>query len=368
MLEKFNSMTVNGTINVTCKFDDGSTRMWSADKATTLQRIKELVTSYARKGLRLTLRQLHYQLVVRNWIVNHDTAYKKLGNLLSDMRYAGIIDWDHIEDRGRVPYIPYAVEDAQDALRDAVDLFRMNRQTNQENVIEVWTEKDALSGILKRVTSEYHIRLVVNKGYSSSSAMYDAYTRVCEAAKAGKRFTILYLGDHDPSGVDMVRDIQERITSMLMNGSRLTKVAIAHWEASKYTLHDLADFNEMYLPALKLLQEYDEDADALFSIGQQHIYLYDAMPFTISAIGLSKEQIKQYNLPPNPTKLTDTRAKAYIAEHGKTCWEVDALQPEVLTDIVEDAIRSHMNLETYDAALQDEAEELDKLKDLIDKT
>jgi hypothetical protein len=129
-----------------------------------------------------------------------------------------MVDWDAIKDRGRIPKIPYCNESVQQAIEDAARTFRLDRQEDQQNVVEIWVEKDALSSILYRVASKYHIKLVVNKGYSSSTAMYEAYERFVEYFEQGKHVTILYFGDHDPSGKDMIRDIRERLTFMLCQG------------------------------------------------------------------------------------------------------------------------------------------------------
>lgn len=324
MKEKFENRRLTGDINVACKYDDGSTRYWCTRKEEVVEHIVQTVNRYQQLGYRLTLRQLHYQLVTKNWIVNHDTAYKKLGNILDDCRYAGVIDWDSIVDRGRVPYIPYTVEDAVDALNDAVRTFRIDRQRDQTNVVELWTEKDALSEILKTSTEKYGVQLVVNKGYTSSSAIYEAYERIMEKiVDDDKTFTILYFGDHDPSGLDMVRDIRERLTFMAQHGQ----------------------YSDIF-------GEYgSRDIDSAL---------------TILPIGLTMPQIKRYKLPANPTKMTDTRSDKYIAQYGKTCWEVDALDPTILTAIVESHIRHETDMGLYDEMLDTEGAERTKLNKLID--
>lgn len=310
--EKFEDRILTGNINVACKFDDGTVRHWQARKEDVVQHIVDIVEEYDADGYILTLRQLHYQLVKSNWIVNHDSAYKKLGNILDDCKYAGIVDWDNIEDRGRVPHILYSVDDPEEALNDTVNQYRLDRQKGQTNYVELWTEKDALSGILKRTTEKYHIKLVVNKGYTSSSAIYKAYQRIIAALRNDQAFTILYFGDHDPSGLDMVRDIRDRLTFMLKNGT--------------FELNDIEDF------------------------------------FTIIPIGLTMAQIKQYNLPPNPTKLTDSRSNAYIKKYGKICWEVDALNPQTLTAIVESNIKDQIDIDQYEKMIVQENKDIKFIK------
>jgi hypothetical protein len=319
--ERFERRTLTGNINVACKFEDGTVRYWQTTKEEVVQHIIQIVNEYAKDGYVLTLRQLHYQMVTQNWIVNHISAYKKLGNILDDCRYGGVIDWDAIEDRGRVPYIPYAVRNVRHSLEDTIEQYRLDRQDGQKNHIELYTEKDALSGILSRVTSEYHIKLVVNKGYTSSSAIYSAYQRYAKLIERGKIVTVLYFGDHDPSGLDMVRDIKKRLYFMLRNG-------------------DYKDF----------LYHHD-------------IYLDDVLK--IVPIGLTMEQIKKYKLPSNPTKLTDSRAKNYIQKFGRTCWEVDALKPQVLTQIVETNIASRIDLKLFNKMVAQENLDIKELKGIL---
>jgi hypothetical protein len=320
--EKFENRILSGKIHVTCKYEDGTVRIWDTKKEEVVQHIVDIVNEYQQEGYVLTLRQLHYQLVTNNWIVNHDSAYKKLGGILDDCKYAGIIDWDNIEDRGRIPYIPYYVQDVESALNDTIDQYRINRQKGQEVYIELWTEKDALSAILKRSTEKYHIQLVVNKGYTSSSAIYRAYQRCLYKIIGDQRVIILYFGDHDPSGLDMVRDIRERLQFMFLNGNHSDMFGDIH------------------------------DVEAVFEV----------LP-----IGLTMEQIRDYDLPPNPTKLTDSRANGYIEKFGKTCWEVDALRPQTLTSIIEYNIENIINMEQYEEMLIEENRGIEELKSLIDK-
>jgi hypothetical protein len=211
---------------------------------------------------------------------------------------AGVVDWDAIEDRIRVPYIPYWVHGVADALRDTIAQYRLDRMEDQDVYIEVWVEKDALSGVLKRITSHYHINLMVNRGYSSCTAMHDASERIKRKQDAKKCF-ILYLGDHDPSGVDMVRDIEDR------------------------------------------LAEFGAEVE-------------------VNRIALTQAQIKKYNPPPNPAKITDPRAKDYIAKFGNTSWEVDALNPDILHKIIKTSVEGLIDIDRFNLKLKQEEE--DKIK------
>lgn len=278
----------------------------SAANKERLQTINEIIEEYNAQNYRLTLRQLYYQLVSRDVIPNKAEEYAKLSVLLGKGRMAGFVDWDAIEDRIRRPYLPYWVLGIPDAIEDTIKQYRLNRQYSQDNYIEVWVEKDALSGVLKRVTSEYHVNLMVNRGYSSITAMHDAYNRFARAERMGQSGIILYLGDHDPSGVDMVRDISTRLTEFGV------------------------------------------------SVDVQHIALTD-------------DQIAKYNPPPNPTKVSDPRAKDYIAKYGNTSWEVDALRPDVLHKLVVSSIEGNIDMDSFNEQVEQEREDIEKLKALQEK-
>ena len=269
-----------------------------------LEIINKIIEEYSEQGYKLTLRQLYYQLVSRDIIANNLKEYAKLSNLLVQGRMAGIVDWDAIEDRIRVPYLPYWVHDVADAIKDTINQYRLDRLENQEVYIEVWVEKDALSGVLKRITSHYHINLMVNRGYSSCTAMHDASERI-KNKQDDKECYILYLGDHDPSGVDMVRDIRDR------------------------------------------LAEFGAEAEVI-------------------RIALTQEQIKQYNPPPNPAKIKDPRAKDYISKFGNTSWEVDALNPDILHKIIRKEVEGLINLDKFNEKLEQEKQDKETLGEFRD--
>lgn len=242
-----------------------------ADSLARIEKCNSIIADYRRQGLRLTLRQLYYQLVSRNIIPNLERSYKNLSALVSDARLAGMMDWDAIEDRVRQPKAASEWSDIVDLVDSALIAYRLPRWEGQEHYVELWVEKDALAGVLWPIAKEHHITLMVNRGYSSQSAMYESAQRFAE--HDGQECVLLYLGDHDPSGEDMVRDIRDRM--------------------------------EMF-----------------------------GVTLDVRKIALTMDQVKRYNPPPNPAKMSDPRATNYVAEHGAQSWEVDALPPEVLRRII----------------------------------
>lgn len=265
-----------------------------------LNTINKILEEYVADGYTLTLRQLYYQLVSRDIIPNNDKEYSKLSNILKNGRMAGIVDWASIEDRVRIPKLPYWVNNVDDAIRDTISQYRLNRMKLQPRKVEIWIEKDALSNVLYRVSEKYHIPLMVNRGYSSVSAMYDAYQRMNDDD------VILYFGDHDPSGMDMIRDVRERL--------------------EEFGLH-----------------------------------------IEVIPVALTTEQVEQFSPPPNPAKITDPRAKWYIQKYGKTSWELDALPPKALINLAENAVNSIIDINLYNQMLEEENNGIIELQSFFER-
>ena len=259
-----------------------------------------IIEKFTSQGLRLTLRQLYYQLVTMNCIPNEERAYKNLGRLLSDARLAGMVDWAAIEDRVRVPRRPNEFSGLGALVDAAIRSYRLPRWDGQDYYVELWVEKDAISGVLAPLAHELHITLMVNRGYSSQSAMYEAAWRFKDQDGGnGASGQLLYLGDLDPSGEDMVRDIRDRLD---MFGAEVE----------------------------------------------------------VEKVALTMDQVRLYNPPPNPAKTTDSRYGAYVARHGHQSWEVDALPPDVLQDLVRRGVEQYVNFDAMEAVT--EREEADKAR------
>ncbi len=328
--------------------------------------INDIIEEYRRDGYVLTLRQLYYQLVSRDIIPNKQSEYAKLSTLLTKGRMAGVVDWDAIEDRNRRPYLPYWVRGVDAAVKDTINQYRLDRQKGQDVYIELWVEKDALSGVLKRITEKYHINLIVNRGYSSTSAMYDAYERVRRKVLEKKKVVVLYLGDHDPSGLDMIRDIRDRTRVFISNSKDIQD----KWEECDFEYDadngDRVDYHSLY-------DEYCDEDNAFVDVdGEERFdtplafgkYIFDNN-VEVRPIGLTMEQIKQFTPPPNPAKITDPRAKWYIKEFGAVSWEVDALNPETLHKLVRENVEGLIDIELFNEQLEQEEIDKEKLRGFV---
>jgi hypothetical protein len=244
-------------------------------------------------GVTMTVRQLYYQLVTRNLIPNTVQSYKRVVRIMRDARMGGLLDWDHIEDRLREPRVPPSWASIDSIIRAATTQFKLDRWVGQRSRIEVWLEKDALAGIVGSITSRWQVTLQVNRGYSSVTAMREAALRLIAAQRAGCDVTIGYLGDHDPSGEDMVRDVRDRLATF---GARVF----------------------------------------------------------VQKLAIMQDDIAEYNLPPQPVKDSDARAEKFRAAHGDECVELDALRPDVLEERVEAFIRQHLDLDEWQLVLDEE--------------
>lgn len=275
--------------------------------------VDQIIRSYQAQGIQLTLRQIYYQFVARNlfpddrrwtwtgtkWArdpggtKNAEPNYKWLGSLISDGRLSGRLDWDAIEDRVRAPITPSEWSNVASLVDSAIRAYRLPRWSDQRCYVELVVEKDALASVLEPVAHDYHITLMVNRGYSSQSAMRDMALRFLAAAAEDKELHLLYLGDLDPSGEDMVRDVRDRLQLFM----------------------DTDGFNA---PAVEKL-------------------------------AITIEQVRQYNPPPSPAKKGDSRTAAFVEKYGNDVWELDALDPPVLMRLARDAIEQYIVPNLYEA-------------------
>ncbi len=135
-----------------------------------LMEINDILEEYEAKDLTpLSLRQLYYQLVSRGIIENQDAQYKKIGRLLTEGRMSGIVDWDLIEDRLREPWRPFFTSGPSGAIKAVTRQYKLDRQEGQPFNILVIIEKDAISNVMKPITSEYGVRLLVNRAMEAQA-------------------------------------------------------------------------------------------------------------------------------------------------------------------------------------------------------
>ena len=327
MIERFRDWNPRGKLRIKYVDSNGMQGIWETDQQVLLSKIVEVVRSYKAQGQKLTNRQLYYQLVTENIIPNAEATYKRICTFITDARYGGRIDWDDIVDRARNPSKHSEWDSVKDLIKSAVAAYRLPRWSDQDNYVELYCEKQALEGVFQPVADQFHIYFGANKGYCGASTVYDIAKRIKEQIEAGKKCIILYFGDHDSSGLDMIRDIRDRITEFLTKGE-----------------------DETY---------YKINSDDEVVVDEDNIEDY----FEIIPLALNMAQIKQFNPPPNPAKMSDPRAAWYIKTYGKQSWELDALKPNVLIDLATQGIMRYLNADKYNRWVQLEKTQKQKLKD-----
>jgi hypothetical protein len=262
-----------------------------------------ILGEYAAQGYTMTLRQLYYQFVARGLLPNRQSEYDRLGRIVSEARLTGDLDWNHLEDRTRrLADLPHW--DSPESILSAVaSQYRTERWADQPERVEVWVEKEALAAVIGGSAEAQDVPWFSARGYNSQSAQWRAARRHLRWEAAGQRTTVIYLGDHDPSGLDMPRDIQDRFITF---GTR-TKV---------------------------------------------------------ERIALTMEQVEEFSPPPNPAKMTDSRAPEYIEQWGTESWELDALPPDVLDTLITRAILRHRSDEVW----EDSTERMEDQRRLLTAT
>lgn len=255
----------------------------------------EIIAEYAEQGYSLTLRQLYYQFVARDLLANSQQNYKALGDTICKGREAGLIDWSAIEDRTRNLQANSHWDNPNDIVASCAECFALDKWQSQAIRPEVWVEKEALVGVIAGCCEDLDVAYFACKGYTSASEMWRAAQRLQRYISLdGQRAIIFHLGDHDPSGIDMTRDIQERLS------------------------------------------------------------LFSGHHIEVNRIALNMDQIEELNPPPNPAKPTDARYMDYLEQYGAECWELDALDPPTMCNLIEDAVLSVRDKDEWDAAYKEE--------------
>lgn len=252
-----------------------------------IEKSDAIVSEYVAQGFRLTIRQLYYQLVARGFVPNSVTSYENVQGMMTKARLMGLIDWDAIEDRTRGFTERAHWNSGKEILYGAAHGYHEDLWRDQETRVFVVVEKEALAGVLERVCHEYDLPLLPARGYPSASTLREfAKERIMGATR---QIVVLHLGDHDPSGIDMTRDLIDRL--------------------------------------------------ALFT--------RDTVDIDLQRIALTMAQIEEVQPPANPAKQTDARFEAYAALYGDESWELDALSPKYLHELVERNVTPHIDAEQW---------------------
>lgn len=291
-------------------------KKFSAETRAVIAHANAICQSYADQGLTLTLRQLYYQFVARGLLPNAQKEYDRLGKICREARDAGLMDWNHLIDRTRNLQDMRTWDSPAELVRENAERFHRDLWAPQRKRLEVWIEKDAAIGVIEGVCQRNSVPFFSCRGYTSASEVHQAAQRIRWHIEAGHQVTVLHIGDHDPSGLDMSRDIEDRVNRYIntdWNGLHAVTQT-----GPRITRGDIKRSMREHMRSKGT--EIDDDV----------------APWRIKRIALNHDQVLTYDPPPNPAKTTDARYRRYRDETGlDESWELDALDPIVLQDMVQ---------------------------------
>jgi hypothetical protein len=264
----------------------------------------EIIYEYEAQGLDLTLRQLYYQFVARGLLENRQTEYNRLGTIISDGRLCGLLPWDKLVDRTRNLMGLETYKSPREVLKAAASSYRRDLWQEQSWRPEVWVEKEALTGVVSGICNQLRVDFFACRGYNSQSEQWRAGQRFAGYVRDGQRPIVFHLGDHDPSGIDMTRDNRDRLS------------------------------------------------------------MFAGTPVIVQRLALNMNQVEELNPPPNPAKLSDSRAAGYVDKYGYESWELDALDPSYIRDLIDNAVRKVRDEEIWGRSLSREVADKDRLETL----
>ena len=260
--------------------------------------IIEIAREVLAENKPMTVRQIYYQLVSRQVVENNKNRYQSVSDALVRARKTGAIPWTWIEDRLRRPRTVSMWEDLESFVSSALSQYRLDVWRSQGQYVEVWLEKDALSGIFEDVLEPYGVTLNVGRGYDGWSSIYQAAQRYKRLRSSA---AILYFGDFDPSGEDMAQSLVGRLAEL----------------GAGVDLHKCA---------------------------------------------LTLDDIRRYNLPPDFAKKTDSRAAKFIQKHGDISVELDALPSNVLRGRLKEEVEKYIDLAALAAVRARELADTERLR------
>lgn len=270
--------------------------------------IRDAITAILKADHPQTVRQVFYQLVARGAIEKTEKEYQgTVIRLLTEMRLDGRIRWDWIIDESRRTIKTQTFDNIADALRHTAEYYRRSALRDCDVYIEIWSEKEALSGIIWDEAGEYDVPVVVSKGMPSLTQVFTSFLNINRAANAGKQTYIYQFGDHDPTGCLIPKTIEARL--------------------------------------------------------REFCGKYDCWPPIVERIALTEEQIEKYHLPTRPTKRDgNTHAHSFSGESV----ELDALPSSDLRQLVRECIEQHISTSTLETLREAEQSERNILEQLAD--
>ena len=249
--------------------------------ASEMEERAQFLISYAREHHPVTVRGLYYQAEVAGvpGIDKTEASYAKVQHQVLELRRQGRLSYHWIADSTRQQRRPYTCLSMADALEDAVHGYRRSLWQDADADVEIWCEKDALAGVIEKVTSEYDVPLMVSRGFTSETFAFEAIEAYVETWRP---LVVYALYDFDRSGADATCSLREKLTR----------------------------FGD------------ERGVDVRFNI-----------------LGLTVEQVEEWNLPTRPHKRATVADQRW--PHPYAC-ELDAIPPHDLRALVKGAIEQHL--------------------------
>jgi hypothetical protein len=228
----------------------------------------------------VTLRGLFYRVVSTGYLPSTDEQhYRRVGRIVTRMRRCGIIRYSWIVDSIRSTLKPSSWSGLADYADTVQSSYRKNLWSRQPSYVHVFCEKDAIAGVIHPVTSEYDVSLSPIRGYVSESFAYEI---AMQWQEIDKPIYAAYLGDYDPSGFDIERDLKAKLENL------------------------------------------------------------SGRSFEWTRLGVNREDFESFNLVRLRPKKTDRRYSKFADNHGEDCAEIDAIPSNALRGLVSEFIESHI--------------------------
>lgn len=268
----------------------------------------ELLEDAHEGGFAITLRSLYYQFIGEEvWFPNTIQSYKRLGGIIAAARLAGLMDWDLIEDGMRETVRVSSWDNPESIMDSVVSAYKEDLWAGQERRVHLRVEKHTLVGVVAPACERWRVPYTACRGNTSLTEAYQAGKELGRQAADGLHPLVLYMGDHDPSGIDMTRDNEERLS------------------------------------------------------------MFAGVDIEVRRIALNYDQVQLYRLPGNPAKETDSRHAAYKAQFGEESWEMEALRPRTVDEILEREISSVIDMDLWNERAEAEGLNLDVLTAVRDR-
>ena len=262
----------------------------------------------------ITLRGLFYRVVSTGYFPDTDKKYyAKLGNLMSTLRRERWIPYEWIVDNIRSTIKPSSWSGLDDFVDTVSRSYRKDFWSSLPDYIHIFIEKDAMSGIVAPVTQEYDLSMSPIRGYVSDSYVHSLGTQWRQIEKP---IHVFYMGDFDPSGFDLERDLADKLVE---HSGRLIN-------------SDNLPFNEGGL-----------------IVNSQHADPNANLPWcTWERLALNEDDFDNHDLFEIKPKQKDSRSKRFIERFGERCAEVDALEPREIRRRVREAIEQYIPTDEWE--------------------